>query len=241
MLIRRTPEIRTSFSASRPARPWTIPSRMQLRSAGALSQKRGGDARALPRRAAGRGQHRGDRRALPVTISSSATITCREYQAPGGGNRQLCLPQTPLPRRATSGATARPARARWKRSSGMSLTSSTAWALWTTFSSSGTSSATRRATASPSAPGAAAPRAASSPTTLGITDVDPIQYIALFRALPKPRAREHAGYRHGLLRPPPRRGHRLCNAQVRRRSRCADRHLRHDGRAHAPSATSAAR
>ena len=59
---------------------------------------------------------------------------------------------------------------------------------------------------------------------------DPV--LALLRAVLEPRAREHARYRYGLLRAPPRRGHRLRYAQIRRGPRRADRHLRHDGRAH---------
>ena len=45
--------------------------------------------------------------------------------------------------------------------------------------------------------------------TLGITDVDPIRYSLFFERFLNPRAREHARYRYGLLRAPPRRGHRL--------------------------------
>ena len=48
------------------------------------------------------------------------------------------------------------------------------------------------------------------------------------RALPQPRARLAARYRHRLLRAPPRRGDRLRHAQVRPRERRADHHLRHD-------------
>ena len=48
------------------------------------------------------------------------------------------------------------------------------------------------------------------------------------RALPQPRARLAAGYRHRLLRAPPRRGHRLRHAQVRPRERRPDHHLRDD-------------
>ena len=48
------------------------------------------------------------------------------------------------------------------------------------------------------------------------------------RALPEPRARLAARYRHRLLRAPPRRSHRLRHAQVRPRERRADHHLRDD-------------
>ena len=44
---------------------------------------------------------------------------------------------------------------------------------------------------------------------LAITDVDPIKYSLLFRALSEPGAGHHAGYRHGLLHPPAAGGHRL--------------------------------
>ena len=53
----------------------------------------------------------------------------------------------------------------------------------------------------------------------------------LFRALPEPGARVDAGYRHRLLRPPARRGHRLCEPEIRLGPCGADRDLRHDGRA----------
>ncbi len=48
------------------------------------------------------------------------------------------------------------------------------------------------------------------------------------RALPQPRARLAAGYRHRLLRAPPRRGDRLRHPQVRPRERRPDHHLRDD-------------
>ena len=48
------------------------------------------------------------------------------------------------------------------------------------------------------------------------------------RAVPEPRARLAARYRHRLLRAAPRRGDRVRHAQVRPRERRADHHLRHD-------------
>ena len=48
------------------------------------------------------------------------------------------------------------------------------------------------------------------------------------RALPQPRARVAARYRHRLLRAAPRRGDRLRHAEVRPRERRADHHVRHD-------------
>ena len=52
---------------------------------------------------------------------------------------------------------------------------------------------------------------------------------AHLRALPQPRARDHAGHRHRLRRPAPPRGHRVRARQVRRGQRHPDHHLRHDG------------
>ena len=48
------------------------------------------------------------------------------------------------------------------------------------------------------------------------------------RAVPQPRARVAARYRHRLLRAAPRRGHRVRHAEIRPRERRADHHVRHD-------------
>ena len=63
---------------------------------------------------------------------------------------------------------------------------------------------------------------------LQITDVDPAALRAALRAVPQPRARVDAGYRHRLLRPRPRARHALRDREVRARVGRADRHLRQD-------------
>ena len=53
---------------------------------------------------------------------------------------------------------------------------------------------------------------------------DPL--LAAVRALPEPRARVDAGFRHRFLPDPPRRGHRLCPRPLRRGPGGADHHFR---------------
>ena len=65
---------------------------------------------------------------------------------------------------------------------------------------------------------------------LSITDIDPMKYSLVLRAVSEPGAGEYAGYRHGLRRYPPGRGGGLRPPQVRRRPCGSDRHLRHHGR-----------
>ncbi len=72
---------------------------------------------------------------------------------------------------------------------------------------------------------------------LDITTVDPIKYGLYFERFLKPRAREHAGYRHRLLRAPARRGHRVRQAQIRRGPRGPDRDVQPRSRPKTPCAT----
>ena len=65
--------------------------------------------------------------------------------------------------------------------------------------------------------------------SLRITDLDPIRHDAAVRALPQPRARVDAGFRHRLLHGRARSGDRVRGAEVRPRARLADHHLRHHG------------
>ena len=85
-----------------------------------------------------------------------------------------------------------------------------AWALWTTSSSSGTLFSYAKSHGIPVGPGRGSAagqhrlllRSASRTSTPSSTSL-------YFERFLEPRARLHAGYRHGLLRAPPRRGHRL--------------------------------
>ena len=63
---------------------------------------------------------------------------------------------------------------------------------------------------------------------LAITDVDPLQLRPAVRALPQPRARVDARYRHRLLRARARAGDQIRDREVRARVGRADRHLRQD-------------
>ncbi len=64
---------------------------------------------------------------------------------------------------------------------------------------------------------------------LGITDVDPLQHELIFERFLNPGAHFTARYRYRLLHEPPRRGHQLCDRQIRPRECRADHHLRHHG------------
>ena len=63
---------------------------------------------------------------------------------------------------------------------------------------------------------------------LRITDVDPLDYDLIFERFLNPGARVAARHRHRLLRAPPRRGHRVRDAEIRPRERRADHHVRDD-------------
>ena len=76
------------------------------------------------------------------------------------------------------------------------------------------------ATACRSGPGAARAPARSSPTALGITDLDPLRYDAAVRALPQSRARVDARLRHRLLPGRPRPRHRLRASRSTAPNRC---------------------
>ena len=82
----------------------------------------------------------------------------------------------------------------------------------------------------PVGPGRGSAAGALVAYSLGITDIDPLQHELLFERFLNPGAHFDAGYRHRLLHEPARRSDRLRHAEIWARQRCADHHVRNDGR-----------
>ena len=95
------------------------------------------------------------------------------------------VPRAPLPRGRPAAVRARRRRG-WRASRPTNSASSIRWGSPTTSSSSGISSGSPRRMGSWSDPGAARRPAASSPTALGITALDPLKYNLIFERFLNP-------------------------------------------------------
>ena len=197
-----------------------------LRDAGVLSQERGADARALPRAPRGRRQHREDRGALPIRLRVRQ-LQAAALQAPRRGDGQLGVSEKALRKRLCR---ALPRPARDPRAARVRAGHDPPDGLCGLFPDRLGLHRLRQAQRHPGRTRARQRRGQRRELLPAHHRRRPHPLLPVFRALPQPRAREHARHRRGLLRQPPGRGHRLRQPRLRPRPRGADRHLRHHGR-----------